>query len=36
LKARIVRRSQEDRIARLEDIEEIRRLTIRFANGADR
>jgi hypothetical protein len=31
-----VGQSQENRIARLEDIEEIRRLTIRYANGADR
>jgi uncharacterized protein (TIGR02246 family) len=36
LKAKIVRQSTEDRIARLEDIEEIRRLTIRYAYGADR
>jgi hypothetical protein len=36
LKARIVRQGEEDRIARLEDIEEIRRLTIRYAYGADR
>jgi hypothetical protein len=31
-----VRQNEEDRIARLEDIEEIRRLTIRYAHGADR
>jgi hypothetical protein len=31
-----LRQSTEDRIARLEDIEEIRRLTVRYAYGADR
>ena len=31
-----LRRSVADRLARLEDIEEIRRLTIRYADGADR
>ena len=31
-----MRRSEEDRITRLEDVEEIRRLTIRYANAADR
>jgi len=31
-----VRQSEEDRIARLEDIEEIRQLTIRYAAGTDR